>query len=51
MRWAAALYPEEQGAVDTLASGFKASDDSLTETLLGYVASDRFALRQEDPPP
>ena len=45
------LYPEEQGAVDTLASGFKASDESLTETLLGYVASDRFALRQEDPTP
>ena len=45
------LYPEEMGAVDTLASSFKASDDSLTETLLGYVASDRFALRQEDPAP
>src|SRR4051794_22393562 len=45
------LYPEEQGAVDTLASAFKASDESLTETLLGYVASDRFALRQEDPAP
>ena len=30
---------------------FKASDDSLTETLLGYVASDRFALRQEDAAP
>jgi hypothetical protein len=46
-----ALYPEEQGAVDALASSFKASDYSLTETLLGYVASDRFALRQEDPAP
>jgi hypothetical protein len=45
------LYPEDQGAVDTLASGFKASDYSLTETLLAYVASDRFALRQEDTGP
>jgi len=45
------LYPAEQGAVDTLASGFAASHESLTETLLGYVASDRFALRQEDPTP
>src|SRR6478735_7863537 len=39
------LYPEEQGAVDTLVGAFKASDDSLTETLLSYVASDRFAQR------
>ena len=46
-----ALYPEEQGAVDTLAGSFKAADYSLTETLLDYVASDRFALRQEDPAP
>jgi len=46
-----ALHPEEQDAVDTLAGGFKASDYSLTETLLGYVASDRFALRQEDATP
>jgi hypothetical protein len=45
------LYPEEQGAVDTLVTAFKASDESLTETLLSYVASDRFALRQEDPAP
>jgi len=45
------LYPSEQGEVDTLASAFAASHDSLTETLLGYVASDRFALRQEDPTP
>jgi hypothetical protein len=45
------LYAEDQGAVDTLVSGFKASDESLTETLLSYVASERFALRQEDPTP
>ena len=45
------LYPEEQGAVDTLAGSFKASDYSLTEALLGYVASDRFAQRQEDATP
>jgi hypothetical protein len=45
------LYPEEQGAVDTMAAGFKASSYSLTETLLDYVASDRFALRQEDAAP
>jgi hypothetical protein len=45
------LHAEEQGAVDTLADGFKASDHSLTETLLDYVASDRFALRQEDAVP
>jgi hypothetical protein len=42
------LYPEEQGAVDTLAGGFKASDYSFTQILVDYVASDRFALRQED---
>ena len=46
-----ALYPEEQGAVDTLAGGFKASNYSLTDTLLDYVASDRFALRTEDAAP
>jgi len=46
-----ALYPEEQGAVDTLAGEFKASGYLLTETLLDYVASDRFALRQEDATP
>jgi hypothetical protein len=45
------LYPEEQGAVDTMAAGFKASSYSLTQTLLDYVASDRFALRQEDAAP
>ncbi|HXU05110.1 MAG TPA: DUF1588 domain-containing protein, partial [Polyangia bacterium] len=45
-----ALYPEEQGAVDTLAGGFKAASYSLTDTLLDYVASDRFALRTEDAP-
>ena len=45
------LYPGEQGALDTLASSFQASHDSLSETLLGYAASDRFALRQEDPTP
>jgi hypothetical protein len=45
-----ALYPEEQGAVDTLAGGFKASNYALTDTLLDYVASDRFALRTEDAP-
>ena len=42
---------EEQGAVDTMATGFKASNYSLTQTLLDYVASDRFALRQEDAAP
>jgi len=46
-----ALYPAEQGAVDRLAGEFKASDYSLTDTLLGYVANDRFALRQEDAAP
>jgi len=45
------LYAGEQGALDTLAGSFQASHDSLTETLLGYVVSDRFALRQEDPTP
>jgi hypothetical protein len=45
------LYPGEQAAVDTLASSFAASDESFTETLVGYVASQRFALRQEDPTP
>jgi len=44
------LYAEEQGAVDTLAGSFKASAYSFTDTLLAYVASDRFALRQEDAP-
>ena len=45
------LYPGEQGAVDALGTQFTAADESLTETLLAYVASDRFALRQEDPTP
>ena len=45
------LYPGEQGAVDALANAFEASDDSFTETLIAHVASERFALRQEDPTP
>lgn len=44
-----ALRPEETGEVETLMGSFKASDHSLTELLLSFVASDRFALRQEDP--
>lgn len=44
-----ALRPEESGVVDTLSGTFKASEYSLTDLLLDYVASDRFALRQEDP--
>jgi len=43
--------PEEDAAVEALATSFKASSYSLPELLLGYVASDRFALRQEDPVP
>ncbi len=44
-----ALRPEESGTVDALSGAFKTSEYSLTELLLDYVASDRFALRQEDP--
>jgi len=51
MRYAVglSLRPEEDGVVDSLSTSFKASDYSLTELIVGYVASDRFALRQEDP--
>ena len=37
------------GVVDSLSTSFKASEYSLTNLIVGYVASDRFALRQEDP--
>jgi hypothetical protein len=43
------LRLEEDGEVSALASSFKTANYSLTELLLGYIASDRFALRQEDP--
>jgi hypothetical protein len=43
------LRPEEDGEVTTLSDAFKAANYSLTDLLLGYIASDRFALRQEDP--
>jgi len=51
MRYAVgrSLRPEEDGVVDSLSTSFKASDYSLTDLIVGYVASDRFALRQEDP--
>ena len=39
---------EEASALATLGSSFKASEYSLTGLLLDYIASDRFALRQED---
>ncbi len=50
MRYAVgrALRPEEDGEIDALTGSFKSSDYSLAELLLGYVTSDRFALRQED---
>jgi hypothetical protein len=43
------LRDEEQGVVDTLSGSFKTSQYSLSDLLVGFVASDRFALRQEDP--
>jgi Protein of unknown function (DUF1588)/Protein of unknown function (DUF1585) len=43
------LRPEEDGAIAALEGSFKSADYSLADLLLGYVASDRFALRQEDP--
>jgi hypothetical protein len=43
------LRPEEDSEVTTLSDAFKAANYSLTELLLGYITSDRFALRQEDP--
>lgn len=46
-----ALRPEESTAATEFADSFKASDYSLKELLLDYVASDRFALRQEEPVP
>jgi hypothetical protein len=53
MRYAVgrSLRPEEDGEIAALASSFKSADYSLADLLLGYVASDRFALRQEDPVP
>jgi hypothetical protein len=45
------LYTGEDAAVDALATSFDGANQSLTDTLLAYVASERFALRQEDPTP
>jgi hypothetical protein len=46
-----ALRPEESGVAEALSAGFEASTYSVQNLLLDYVASDRFALRQEDPAP
>lgn len=42
------LRPEEDAAVGELTTGFQAKGRSLVELLVDYVASDRFALRQEE---
>jgi hypothetical protein len=44
-----AVRPEESAALSALSGSFKASDYSFTDLLLDYVASDRFALLQEEP--
>lgn len=42
------LRDEESGAVSALAEAFQSKGYALTELLLDYVESERFALRQED---
>jgi hypothetical protein len=45
------LADGEAGVVSELAASFAAEDYSAKELLLDYVASDRFALRREEPAP
>ena len=44
------LREQEDGAVSELTTSFQGKDYALTELLLDYVTSERFALRQEDVP-
>jgi hypothetical protein len=44
------LRAEEDGAVAELTSSFQRTNYALSELLLDYVTSERFALRQEDVP-
>jgi hypothetical protein len=45
-----AVSPEEAGVVVELAQSFRDQDYAARELLLDFVASDRFALRREEPP-
>jgi len=45
-----ALRAEEEGVVAELTTSFQSKNYALSELLLDYVTSDRFALRQEDVP-
>jgi hypothetical protein len=45
-----AVQPDEAGVVAELAQSFKAQNYAAKELLLDFVASDRFALRREEPP-
>jgi hypothetical protein len=45
-----AVKPEEAGVVSELATAFRNTNYAARELLLDFVASDRFALRREEPP-
>ncbi len=45
-----AVSPEEAGVVTELAQSFRDQNYAARELLLDFVASDRFALRREEPP-
>jgi hypothetical protein len=45
-----AVHPDEAGVVTELAQSFKDQNYAAKELLLDFVASDRFALRREEPP-
>jgi hypothetical protein len=45
-----AVKPEEASVVGALATSFKAQNYAAKELLLDFIASDRFALRREEPP-
>ena len=45
-----AVRPDEAGVVAELAQSFRSENYAAKELLLDFVASDRFALRREEPP-
>ena len=45
-----AVHPDEAGVVTELAAQFRTQSYDARELLLDFIASDRFALRREEPP-
>jgi hypothetical protein len=45
-----AVHPDEAGVVTELAEQFRTESYDARELLLDFIASDRFALRREEPP-